>query len=101
MEVRSYSIYDTKAQAFNAPFFAANDEVAIRMSRDAVNRQEGVYAAHPEDFVLYHVGGFNDQTGELVGYNPAIHVCSFLELVDQKPLMPNLFEPQSEKSKEN
>ena len=86
MELRIYAIYDTKAAAFNTPFFAHTDELAIRSSKDVVSDKNTVYGRHPEDFVLYHVGMFSDQTGEINGIVPALHVAAFVELVDQKPL---------------
>ena len=86
MELRIYAIYDTKAAAFNTPFTAHTDELAIRSAKDVAADTNTVYGRHPEDFVLYHVGIFNDQTGEVAGITPALHVAAFVELVEQRPL---------------
>lgn len=86
MELRVYAIYDAKAAAFNPPFFMATDALAIRAAQDTVSDPKTIFNRHPDDFVLYQVGVFNDSTGEIVGYSPALHVVAFAELVVQNPL---------------
>lgn len=78
-----FSVYDAKAGAFNTPFFMATDEMAIRGFTDACNDPQTMFHKHPADFVLYLVGTFNDQTGETVGYSPALHVAAAAQLVSQ------------------
>ena len=95
MELRVYSIYDSKAGAFNTPFFMATDELAIRAAKDTVSDKETIFHRHPDDFVLYQVGVFNNTTGEVVGYSPALHVVAFVQLVEQQPL-PLLDNPEAE-----
>lgn len=94
MELRAYAIYDGKAAAFNTPFFMATDALAIRAAQDTVRDKTTIFSRHPDDFVLYQVGVFNDQTGELLGYSPAIHVVAFAELVASEalPLFDNVEE---------
>lgn len=63
-----YSVLDTKVGTFAQPFFQMTDAAMIRSFSDAVNdeRRGEMWYKHPEDFSLYQVGVFDDQTGELM-----------------------------------
>lgn len=61
-----YSIYDKKAFSFATPFFAVNDEVAMRSFEDLVRDRRSLVSQHPEDFALYIVGRFDTETGKLL-----------------------------------
>ena len=58
-----YAIYDNKAKAFMQPFTTQNAELAIRTFKEHVNNPESIFHRHPNDFCLYEVGTFDDQTG--------------------------------------
>lgn len=60
---RAYSLLDSKAQLFNTPFFAVNDATAVRIVADTASDLATLVGRHPEDFVLYHVGTWNDANG--------------------------------------
>lgn len=70
------SVRDAKAEAFGRPFFVTSIGQAIRSFDDEVNRKdnENVLNNHPEDFILFHIGTFDDQTGELKSIMPKILV---------------------------
>lgn len=60
--MNSYTIFDSKAQAFNRPFFSENDETAKREIIIALaNPQAGF--SFPEDYTLFWCGEFDMQTG--------------------------------------
>ena len=64
MELNVYTIYDTAAKAYNTPFFMQNHGLATRAFSDQVNsKQENQIANHPEQFILFHIGSYDDQTG--------------------------------------
>lgn len=62
-----YALRDTKVAAFLAPFTAPNNEVAKRLVIDAMDNPESVISKHPEDFNLFCLGHFDEQTGEITG----------------------------------
>lgn len=67
MKLLVFSVRDSKAEAFTRPFFAQTRGMAVRGFRDAVNGdQNEPIAKHPEDFTLFHIGEFDELTGELV-----------------------------------
>ena len=59
-------VKDRAAEVFNRPFFVPHRNVAIRDFTDEVNRAaaDNQLNKHPDDFDLYLLGEFNDNTGE-------------------------------------
>jgi hypothetical protein len=71
METRIYSIYDSAAQAFITPFFMHNDGMALRAFSDNVNaKEENNISKHPDQFTLFHIGNYDDQTGQIESIEP-------------------------------
>ena len=59
------SIKDRAADAFGRPFYVPAVGVAIRSFQDEVNRKsdDSQIYAHPDDFDLFELGVFNDDSG--------------------------------------
>ena len=67
MNMKIYSIKDTKVGAFKSPFYSHNDSVAIRSLQNVVNDPNaGELHLNAEDFQLYRLGEFNDITGDIL-----------------------------------
>ncbi|QXP08180.1 MAG: nonstructural protein [Arizlama microvirus] len=60
-----YSVYDKKAFAFNIPLFMPTEQTILRRLSLTINNatSENVLYYHTEDFALYHIGTFNDNSG--------------------------------------
>ena len=66
-----FVIRDSQAEAFMRPFCAQSAGAAIRSFSDMVNSTGGeLISAHPEDFTLFSVGSFDEQTGKLDVHEP-------------------------------
>lgn len=65
MILHIYSVLDLKGVAFAAPFFQHTDGLAIRAFQDACRDPNNQLHQHPEDFVLYRLGDFDDQGGKI------------------------------------
>jgi hypothetical protein len=85
MMTQLYSIYDTKSKVYGKPFHALNENVAIRACKDAMTDPNVDFGRHPEDFILFHIGQYNDNTGEI---EPTVisSIVKFLELRDDEVL---------------
>lgn len=70
MKVKIFSILDAKTGAYMQPFFALAIGQAARMFGDNVNDTTSGMNKHPEDYVLYHIGEFDDNSGELTPTGP-------------------------------
>lgn len=68
--MKIYSIRDTVAVYFERPFYARTNGEAIRSFSDAVNEPKSPFNAHPEQFLLYEVGDFDEQTGKINAIEP-------------------------------
>lgn len=90
--MRIFSVIDQKAEAYLQPFFAPNAAVAIRVCTAACEDEGHTFRRHSEDFVLFEVGGFDEQTGELQPESPPRVICRILDLIPKTP--PQLTIPQ-------
>lgn len=55
-----FTVLDTKTEAFLPPFYALTVGAAIRSFGDTVKDPSHHFAIHPDDFVLYHLGAWDD-----------------------------------------
>lgn len=79
-----YSIYDKVAEVFNRPFFDHNNATAIRSFEKSAKEQE-----HKDDYVLYHIGVFDDTTGEIQPCDNPVKLITGIEVtaeVNQVPV---------------
>lgn len=66
MILQVVSIRDRAADAFTRPVFVHTTGQAIRSFQDEINREaaDNEMQRHPEDFDLYHLAHYDDQTGQ-------------------------------------
>lgn len=66
-----FAVLDSVAKMFLQPFYARTTEEAMRRFRATVNdpRSEGI-AQFPEDYHLYQIGTFDQETGTVAGEQP-------------------------------
>lgn len=82
MKTQLFCVYDSKAAFYGRPFHAINHDVALRTARDLANDPRGEVNKHPEDYSLFHIGEFDDQTGKVSMNEPILHIVNFHELVN-------------------
>jgi len=70
MNADVFSVFDGCAKRFLDPFFAQNIDVAIRGFKVACNTPEHQFQLHAEDFVLFHIGTFDAEDGNLMPIGP-------------------------------
>lgn len=79
MELKVFTVFDSASEAYMQPIFALAEGVARRSFADAVNDPSTPFGQHPEHYTLFHVGKFDDNTGELLGSVPR-SLCNGLEV---------------------
>ena len=67
---KACSINDTKAEAWTQPFFVRSNGAAVRSFADACRSDTTEYGKHPEDYHLYVIGEFDEDTGVLTAIDP-------------------------------
>lgn len=71
MKLRVYTTHDASIDAYHQPFFARTDVECERMFRESMKRdQASNLFYYPEDFSVYIIGEFDDETGRIVGCEP-------------------------------
>ncbi len=84
MNFKVYSVYDSKAKAFLPPFYLPMEGMAVRTFSDCINSDSHQFGAHPEDYGLFTLGEFDDQSGIMDTIIPEI-VRTGLSLVQESP----------------
>jgi len=85
MKTKIFSVYDSKAECFGTPFFMPNRAMAIRVFSDLAKDKQSMVGKHREDFMLYEVGEFNDENGDVINQKPVnlgIAVLEIPEVID-------------------
>lgn len=85
MEIRVFAVRDMKALAFLQPFFSQSSMSAIRAFGDACEQKDTPFNKHPEDYVLYEIGGYNDDTGMLTAVSPVRMLGCASDFLVKKP----------------
>lgn len=72
MKMIVVSVRDRAAVSFGRPIFAHATGQAIRSFQDEINRvdADNPMSRHPEDYDLYELGSFDDQTGQFENQGP-------------------------------
>jgi len=65
-----YAIRDVKANHYATPFFMASNGLAIRAFSDLVSDPKTTLNRHPDDFQLFVIGEYDDNSGELLPSMP-------------------------------
>jgi len=94
MELKIFSIYDSKAAAYLTPFFLPRTEMAIRAFVGCLKESDHQFAKHPEDFTLFQVGSFDPNTAKFTDLKESVTVIT--GLAAQKPLHRTPFPTEAE-----
>lgn len=65
-----FSVYDSKAKAYQRPMLFDNGAQATRSFEVVVNDPNSDYSRWPEDFVLFKIGEFDELSGSLTSCVP-------------------------------
>ena len=65
MKLKIYAVKDVRTEAFLKPFFVQNFAVMERAIMDARNDENNTLSVHPEDYQVYELGEYDDNTGEI------------------------------------
>lgn len=64
MLLKMYTIRDTKGDMYHNPFFNKTHGEAERNFRELVNDEKSMISKYPDDYDLYYLGEFDDNTGK-------------------------------------
>lgn len=77
-----FSVQDLKV-GYGHPHLSASVPEAIRSFTQAINNDpNSLYAKHPADFVLVHIGTFDPSTGSITPLPNIQVVCTATDLIE-------------------
>ena len=76
MDTQIHTVLDLKADAYLQPFFSKNEAVAIRSFQTASQDPEHLFAQHPLDYILVHLGSYNETTGAITALDSPMPIGS-------------------------
>ena len=74
---------DSKVEAYLPPFFMRSKGEAMRVLVDTLDDANHLFHKHPDDYYLYHIGEFDDQTGIFIANASPEPVCSCVDLISR------------------
>lgn len=80
MKQRIFSIRDSKAEMFYPPFYQKTHGEAERSLRELVRDEKSLISKYPEDYDLYFLGEWDDQSGKMTLEDTPKHVIKATQL---------------------
>lgn len=74
MTLKIFAIRDSKGSVYNQPWFSRSHGEAERNFQNLVTDQNSMIHKFPEDFDLYHLGEYDDQTGFIKSLDTPQHL---------------------------
>lgn len=84
MELRVYSIRDSKGEIFAPPFLKKTHGEAERDFTTLTRDEKSMVYKYPEDFDLWYLGTFDDNSGKFNSLETPQHVLKAVQAVLQK-----------------
>jgi hypothetical protein len=88
MTLKTYAIRDAKAEVFNTPFYQKTHGEAERSFKQLVSDAQSMVSKFPDDYDLYYLGEYDDQTGKLHPIDTPQHIVKAVQLQQQKTVSP-------------
>ena len=79
MKQQIFSIYDSKAEAYNTPFYLPNENMAVREFTNLANDADSTVSKHPADYTLFHLGEYDDGGAEFTIFDAKVSLGIALE----------------------
>lgn len=77
-----YSVKDVKSGIYAAPFVSENEQTAARALQTTLfTSTDSLLKMYPEDYILYQIGEFNNETGSVYEMNN-LRIANCCELID-------------------
>lgn len=84
------SVYDSKAEAFLAPFMSQTRGTAVRMFEAAVSDPTHGFCKHAADYTLFELATWDDQTGMITMHQAHVNLGNGIAYKKHTPEQPVL-----------
>lgn len=86
MILKVYSVYDHQIESFARPFFMQSKGEAIRGWIQVVNDPGTQINKTPQDFILFELGEYDDQTGMFSQPKAPVPIAPALEYIKKQDI---------------
>lgn len=76
---RVFTVYDSKAEAYLAPFYANTAGLALRFFKATLEDPGHDFRKYPGDYTLFEIAVFDDQSGDFETHHAKINLGTALE----------------------
>lgn len=80
MELKVFTVRDSKAEIYSPPFYSKTHGEAERNFRELANDQKSMVSKYPQDFDLYFLGTYDDSVGKMDILDTPQHVVKAANL---------------------
>lgn len=81
MELKVYSIRDSKGEIFNSPFYKKTHGEAERDFTTLVRDEKSMPGQYPQDFDLYYLGTYDDVKGIFNTLDTPQHITKAVNVI--------------------
>lgn len=81
MILKAFSVRDAKAEVFHTPFYKKTHGEAERDFTTLVRDDKSQLRQFPEDYDLYYLGEYDDQTGKFEGLDTPQHIVKAVQVL--------------------
>lgn len=74
-----FAIYDKKTKTYDKPFSARHVQDVLRDWENLIKEPQNKYGKNPEDFDIYKIADFEDETGECISNKPTFLSSAYRE----------------------
>lgn len=85
MRVKYFAVRDIKAAHYMQCFPSESAGTAERTFKEAIKDPNSLMSKYPEDFSLYQVFDFDDETGAVTPLDSPHHICEGSNVIQFKP----------------
>lgn len=80
MELKIFTIRDSKGEIFHPPFYCKTHGEAERTFRELAKDPNSLISKYPEDYDMYALGTYDNNTGKIAAIDTPQHVVKAVNL---------------------
>jgi len=85
MQLKAFSIRDSKGEIYNTPFFKNTHGEAERDFRMLCKDEKSMVFQYPDDFDLYYIGEYDNQKGTMSSLATPQHIIKAINCIQPIP----------------
>lgn len=86
MILKFFAVYDGKIRSFMRPFVDSHTGSALRSFEEACKEPTSPFAKFASDFVLYELGTFDQENGQMKPYAQVLQIAAAVDFAKRPPV---------------